>query len=211
MNRRHAFTLLELLVVISIIAILAVLLAPSLARQIERARAVDDANNLRSLGQATQQYLVDSKGDMFAKDSAEPWPITLNKGYGRDWMVFRSPFDRSTPARPRTTEEPVPISYGINENLFGMFEGTWRAPTSTLIMMAPVVDPNAPGKEVVFQGNALSTTNVSIAPLGPSAALGTHSERVLINVLLADGHVDVKEWRKYSDATSTQGQQQWVP
>jgi prepilin-type N-terminal cleavage/methylation domain-containing protein/prepilin-type processing-associated H-X9-DG protein len=211
MNKRHAFTLIELLVVVSIIAVLVALLAPSLAKFIERARAVDDANNLKGLGQAMHRMLTDTKGAMFTKDAAEPWPVVLNRNYVNDWQAFRSPFDRSTSVRPRSGEEPVPVSYGLNVNLFDTFEGRWKVPTSTLIMMSPAVDPGSPGKEVVFQPNALSTFNVVIQPSGATIGLGTHSSRSLINVLFADSHVAAMEWQNYSDAASTRGLQQWFP
>ncbi len=58
--RRSAFTLIELLCVIAIIAILASLLLPSLASMKERANSIVCAGNLRSIGQAVQLYLQDN-------------------------------------------------------------------------------------------------------------------------------------------------------
>ncbi len=211
MNKRHAFTLIELLVVIAIIAVLGILLASAVAPNMERARAIEDATNLKGLGQAMQRMLNDTKGAMFRKDAAEPWPGLFNKNYVNDWRAFRSPFDRPTAARPKVEVEPVPVSYGVNVNLFDTNEGKWRAPTSRLILMAPAVNTSVPGKRVEFQTNALSTYNVVVQPVGSSTGLGTHSDRALINVLFADSHVEAKEWKTYSEATSTQGQQQWIP
>ena len=58
----HAFTLVELLVVISVIALLIALLLPTLARALDSAKAVQCATNLRSLGQAHLMYAGDNKG-----------------------------------------------------------------------------------------------------------------------------------------------------
>ena len=211
MKKKQAFTLIELLVVIAIIAVLVALLAPSLAKFMEKGRATDDANNLKNMGQAMQQYINDSKGSMFAREAQESWPKTLQKNYLKDWKVFRSPFDKVSTARPKRDEDPVPISYGLNDNLFDTYEGSWKAPTSTLIMMAPAVDTAAPGKEVIFSPNAVSTNNVSVIPTAAQTGLGTHGNRELINVLYADSHVDTLEYKKYSEIGTERGQEQWQP
>ncbi len=211
MKKKQAFTLIELLVVIAIIAVLVALLAPSLSKFMERGRATDDANNLKNLGQAMQQYINDSKGSMFSKEAQEPWPVVMHTNYLKDWKVFRSPFDKPSTARPKRDEAPVPISYGINENIFDTFEGKWKAPTSTLILMAPAVETSAPGKEVVFQAGAISTNNVMIRSNGASEGFGTHGQRELINVLFADAHVDAMEWKKFSESSTEKGQEQWFP
>jgi prepilin-type N-terminal cleavage/methylation domain-containing protein/prepilin-type processing-associated H-X9-DG protein len=211
MKKKQAFTLIELLVVIAIIAVLVALLAPSLAKMMEKGRATDDANNLKNIGQAMQQFISDSKGSMFTRDAQEPWPKTMQKNYLKDWKVFRSPFDKVTTARPKREEDPVPVSYGLNDNLFETFEGRWKAPTSTLIMMAPAVDIAAPGKEVIFDQGAVSTNNIALKPTSASTGLGTHGNRELINVLFCDAHVDTMEWKKYSDTGTERGQEQWRP
>jgi prepilin-type N-terminal cleavage/methylation domain-containing protein len=62
MRRKHGFTLLELLVVISIIAILAAILFPVFAQARERARASSCASNLQQLGLALHLYAQDYRG-----------------------------------------------------------------------------------------------------------------------------------------------------
>lgn len=58
---RRGFTLVELLVVISIIALLVSILLPSLSRAREQAKQVVCKANIRSLAQATNVYLADGE------------------------------------------------------------------------------------------------------------------------------------------------------
>jgi prepilin-type N-terminal cleavage/methylation domain-containing protein/prepilin-type processing-associated H-X9-DG protein len=63
--RRACFTLIELLVVVAIIAILAAMLLPALAKARERGRRSVCASNLRQWGHAIQMYAQDNGGVLF--------------------------------------------------------------------------------------------------------------------------------------------------
>jgi prepilin-type N-terminal cleavage/methylation domain-containing protein len=59
---KQAFTLVELLVVIGIIALLISILLPSLSRARQQANLVSCLSNLRQIGQTLQLYTNDNKG-----------------------------------------------------------------------------------------------------------------------------------------------------
>ncbi len=59
-RRRHGFTLVEIMIVVSIIALLAVIAVPSFLRSRKRAQASHILNDLRLLDAAISQYAIDN-------------------------------------------------------------------------------------------------------------------------------------------------------
>jgi prepilin-type N-terminal cleavage/methylation domain-containing protein/prepilin-type processing-associated H-X9-DG protein len=125
----RAFTLVEMLVVIGIIAVLLGALLPALNRARRNARAAQCLSNLRMLQAAQLQYALDNKGWLIQAGFAHAgaganeevaWFNTLQQYY-QNKLVVRCPSDDSAywdqpapgsnpPARRRT-------SYGINNFL----------------------------------------------------------------------------------------------
>jgi len=96
-TRRHAaFTLVELLVVIGIIAVLIAILLPALCRVRAQARNTACLSNLHQLGQVAHIYAAENKGWLPTRSNGAPWPPQvlywtgakdegLNHGYDRAW------------------------------------------------------------------------------------------------------------------------------
>ena len=75
---RSAFTLIELILVIFILAILAGLLMPTLGAAKQRARAAQCAGNLRQIAMAMISYAHDNNDALPSLNSGGPWrhPVT---------------------------------------------------------------------------------------------------------------------------------------
>jgi prepilin-type N-terminal cleavage/methylation domain-containing protein len=73
--RAGAFTLVEILVVISIIAMLMSILLPSLGRSREKARETVCMANLHSIGQAMHLYVENNSGRSMPGDYSIPWVV----------------------------------------------------------------------------------------------------------------------------------------
>ncbi|MDR0680052.1 MAG: type II secretion system GspH family protein [Puniceicoccales bacterium] len=61
-RKKHAFTLIEVLAVLTIIGILAAFLFPSIGSAIDRAQKVKDASNMRQIAMAYINYMHDNSG-----------------------------------------------------------------------------------------------------------------------------------------------------
>ena len=204
----RAFTLIELIVVLAIIAILMSMVYPMYTSMSERAKATKDLSNLRQIGIATQTYLNESDGMLFSP--ATSWMSQLNPNYFSAWRGFQSPFDKRPSSEAGTGTPLSPISYGVNANIYpagggAMSVGKITKPTA-FILFAPA---QAAGTTVNFAAWANSNSldkGVTVAGTGSTATSnpggvatgGTQNNRQRVNALFADLHCETMAWTTFT-------------
>jgi prepilin-type N-terminal cleavage/methylation domain-containing protein/prepilin-type processing-associated H-X9-DG protein len=120
--RARAFTLIELLIVIAIIAILAAMLFPALARAKEAARRIACVNNLRQLGISLKMYADDNE-EAFPPRAVPIWMERL-RSYYQAPAVLKCPSDPLPPA----AEQRSYIINGWNDHFESTLSSTnWDA------------------------------------------------------------------------------------
>ena len=221
---QHAFTLIELAVVIATIFILGALTLRVSSGVVERAKATKDMSNLRQIGIATQTYMNDNNG-VFPGSGSAIWmsQLELNLKYLSSWRVLESPFDK------RSTSElgdgTTAVSYGINSNIY-----VSNVPISVDKITKPTVfvvfaPAEASGATVSFAGLANSAapgvkvlgtgSNTATSTPGGSATGGTHNSRTKINALFADWHSETMVWATFTNNAATggdpDGELRWKP
>jgi prepilin-type N-terminal cleavage/methylation domain-containing protein len=195
MRNQRGFTLLELLVTIAIIAVLAALLLPVLARVKDKARASECAGNLRQWGLAMRMY-ADDNNDFLPRRGQGVQTLTLITRPD-DWFNAL-PFYFSLPSyealvaagkKPRAGDHSVFVcpdatdpggtnflAYGMNMNL-----STWNLPWPT--KFGDVAQPAS----VVALADAPGQYASTYPSIQPYSVIARHAGRA--NLLFLAGSV----------------------
>jgi len=202
----HAFTLMEMLVVIAIIFILGAFATGQYHSVIEKAKATRDMSNLRQIGIAMQLYL-NEKDDVLPVIDAAPGtgtnaiPVIYPK-YIATRKVFQSPFDK----RANSEGDDAPVSYGINQNIYDLIGGNMSrvVSASSTILLAPNYNGN-PGPAASWTAVAAIAPFVVNLPVG-GAGMTTGPQRngTKINTLFCDLHAETMTFGPASKAGTFQ-------
>lgn len=143
MTRRRAFTLLELLVVISIIALLISILLPSLSAARERGKAVQCLSNLRELASASVEYTVENECFPPCLDNYTASGLQPNN-WGLDWLgIGNQSGGGYSPGNELLPNTGNPIGFSAAPK-FGML---WKYYQNEKLVLCPSDQPSAvPGQ-----------------------------------------------------------------
>ncbi len=211
-KNRHtwrAFTLTELLVVISIIAILASFMMPALIKAQSAAKSISCINNLRNMGTASQMYVDSYNGYLPAPWNSEVWPVCLWSYKLRAFMhqsqktgttaenqklvydgVFRCPAKENW--NPTGPSDQNRVSYGLNR--FDPFSTYGRRNIKLLAAMqfATVSKPNSLSRMMLIgecnDGNT-GIINSSFLYNSSSVYIPALWHNNMDNILFCDTHV----------------------
>ncbi len=221
---QRAFTLIEMIVVLGVIAIMMSFVYPGYVAMSERAKATKDMSNLRQIGIATQTYLNDSDGVLFSPGTA--WSSQLNPKYFSAWRGLESPFDKRGASEAGTGNPVSPISYGVNANIYpgggAQLSANKITKPTAFILFAPA---QAAGATVSFSGLASSAVpgvtvlgaggNIATSAPGGNATGGTQNSRQRVNALFGDLHCETMSWATFTNnaptANDPDGAYRWSP
>lgn len=216
-RRRPAFTLVELLVVVSIIALLLGILVPALSKARGAAEAIQCLAHTRTIALVMQMYADDDPRHFYPAarmpmtDTGLPTWMDLTRSYVEQLDVYRCPTDRSdtwdADMMPRL------VSYGINA-YFTPNHPPYRGitptqvinPTQTVIAAELIENLAADHFMPMYWGNPPAVTNAMMqgrqwdkATGLPKTVIHTrHSGRA--NYVFTDGHAATHDfadtWRQ---------------
>lgn len=191
-NSRRAFTLVELLVVILIIAVLAALLFPLGGRFREEALASKCASNLRQIGAAVHLYANDNDGLLPSALGVNGLNILSRLGplapyWGYGASTPSDAYYNSAPVKcPAANRADPSHSYVCNVGILGFPEGGYR--------QRRVIEVENPAKKIIMgegsssfdvkDGSYIRKWNNTKSP----TLMDVH--RSALNALFLDGHVE---------------------
>lgn len=195
MNNK-AFTLVEVLVVIAILATLVTMLVPALGRALEMARGTSCLANLRTTGMAIHAY-AQNNGDRYPAsscgqggDDIESWWIKALQPYSDTSLMYRCPSDRSNSFMD--LDDPPPASqwgnyrwasYSTNSRFDGKIYSYMSAVPKPLYTIYACETPES------VHGADHVHPEMWFSPAEPRNHVAHDRHLGKANYLFADGHV----------------------
>ncbi|HEY0369150.1 MAG TPA: type II secretion system protein [Chthoniobacterales bacterium] len=115
-NKTHAFTLVEIMIVVAIIALLASIAVPGFLRARKRAQASRVLNDLRLIDSAIDQYAIENNKMSNTAVNVSDWTNYLKKGsnlYATGKDIFGNPY--GTQIVDKLPSVPAPTKTALSD------------------------------------------------------------------------------------------------
>jgi prepilin-type processing-associated H-X9-DG protein len=196
-----AFTLLETLAVVAIIAVLAAVLVPTATKGFRRAQEAGCLNNLRQMGLATEMFLQEQDGYMpdlnWWAQELLPYVKETSKEKNVFWCPAatrkESPLNASGNLGRYPDGSVIPIAYGINANYPSNNGQILNGNRGTRVPERRKLTVPDPQKVVLFLDGAGGYANIFFDTASRVSRRHARSEdplRMQLNALFVDGHVE---------------------
>jgi prepilin-type N-terminal cleavage/methylation domain-containing protein len=219
---RRAFTVVELLVSIAVIALLISLLLPALGAAREQARRVQCAGNLRSLAAAFEAYCHDNRGKFpgvasipqlewdwiyWAPTQGEPFndfargPL-IRYLSSADPRLFRCPSDDWSAHVGAAGREPYRYSYAVNAFVANVPLNCCSATGRTCVRVRNASDKvllTEPDERTIHCGMWLPGAGASASLSARHDSRNIAPGQFRTNVAFLDTHVDFVPWKLAAD------------
>lgn len=185
----HAgFSLLEILIAVSIVLILATLAQPAAMYLLEGARSQKCANNLRQMHQGYISYIADNNGNMTNYRSWTVDPVTGKDVAGPFWREKITPYLGSAKPTiftcPAERKDVTPM-YGMNSN----------------IAIEPFANNRYPAQRFLF-ADSNGTTRITTGAAGEEGSF-RHSGETKLNIVFLDGHIESLSFAEFPTSMHT--------
>jgi prepilin-type N-terminal cleavage/methylation domain-containing protein/prepilin-type processing-associated H-X9-DG protein len=202
MKKRLIFTLIELLIVISIIAILASILLPALGRARDRAKSMICLNQQKQLKQSISFYENDYNAIYFLMYNAGWLKALWAHDYMRKLEIFYCPLQPLTKAF-------TPFNVTYFKTTYGMMDVTsygkaWfhLGTKGAFLDFKKIKQPSTTllgGDSYTLQGAYAGNQYYTINPTVTTSGLPHARHMGNFNFMFADGHVQLLNPRKYKE------------
>ncbi len=203
LSKRKGFTLVELLVTITIILVLAGVLVPLGKGMIARSRTLNCSRNLSQIGMAAMMYAGDNRMTL---------PSTSHQRGGKSWTLTLQPYTSGTLVFKchEDPDEDRAYTYVINDFLTPNPAG---APDLNYSILSKIDRPSATFMFAEASSTYKNTDHfhfsdyrggrIPPAVFESQVAVGVHDEKA--NYLFADGHVETLSRREVSSRLAAGG------
>jgi len=186
--KQHAFTLVELLTVVTIIAALATLGFAATRGVTEKTKTSRCLNDLRQVGVAVQLYVG---------ENSSRFPNTSHQGVAASWTNTLADFLKTNflgrcCAVPKHRSK---LTYAWNDSLadaqgYGVMAPSLRSPSSTMVVAE--LATNNTGEHFHFAGTRGGASRITPNQFRGEVNVNCHGSSA--NYLFADGHVENLRW-----------------